>query len=109
MDTDHGNLGLASPWARQAVPEPLRATLRALVPEGWTIGVGVPRPGTYRAWANHDDSGRYALHIVETREVESAIRTVIAWIRLETQTWTAGPDGYVVAPLDWKGTLDAER
>jgi hypothetical protein len=102
-----GHLGLASPWARQAVPEPLRATLRASVPQGWTIGVGVPRPGTYRAWANHDASGRYALHIVETRSAEASIRSILAWIGRETETWTTGPDGYVVAPLDWKGTLDA--
>jgi hypothetical protein len=78
------------------------------VPEGWTIGVGVPRLGTYRAWANHDASDRYALQIVETRSAEASIRSILAWIARETETWTAGPDGYVVAPLDWKGTLDAD-
>lgn len=75
-----GNLGLASPWAREALTDPLRSELRALIPDDWTIGLSVPGAGTYRAWANNDLTGDYALHIVERSTAEAAIRDVIIWI-----------------------------
>lgn len=76
-----GQLGLSTPWARQAIREPLRSELRALVPDDWTVGVSVQGDHSrVIAWANDDLLGRYALHIVRHRDAESAIRMVIAWI-----------------------------
>jgi hypothetical protein len=76
-----GFLGLTSPWVRQAIQEPLRSELRSLVPDGWAVGVSSDAHHSwYRAWANHEASGRYARHLIERRSAETAIREVIAWI-----------------------------
>lgn len=77
-----GNLGLSSPWARQALPEPMRAEFRRLVPDHWTVCLAVPdRPRRFRAWANNDMTGEYGLHVVERRTASAAVFDVILWLR----------------------------
>ena len=76
----NGTLGLSSPWARQAVPEPLRATLAALVPPGWVIGVSVSADRAwYRAWCI--EPGVRTVGRCERRTAEAAVRAAIAWLR----------------------------
>ena len=81
-----GNLGLSSPWARQALPDPLRSELRSLIPDGWVIGVSAnPSRSWFKAWAN-DERGEtplYAVHIEERRSAEAAVRDCVAWIERE--------------------------
>jgi hypothetical protein len=78
-----GHLGLGTPWARQAIPQPLRGELQGLIPEGWTVGLAVlreprdRRPGRYRAWINDDVLDRYAVYMVEGTNPEWVIRKAI--------------------------------
>ena len=98
-----GRLGLSSPWARDAVPEPLRSELRALIPDGWTVGVSTnPSRAWFKAWANDErgDTTRYAVHIEERRSAEVAVRRCVAWIRADVSSWRLAQDMTVTTPLE---------
>lgn len=79
----HGVVAPASPWARRALPEPLRSELASLVPENWTIGVSVsPDRAWFRAWANGPAGNR--VRLFERRSAEAAVRDAIAAIGRES-------------------------
>lgn len=91
-----GQLGLSTPWVRQVISGPLRDELKAAVPDGWSIGISAsPNRNKYKAWANDDRSGAFALHIVEYHDAEQAIRAVIRWIH-ENETWTEAPPAWEI-------------
>lgn len=75
-----GTLGLSSPWARDRIPEALRAELEALVPDGYTVGVSVlPNNGSCRVWVNR--GSELAVYAMTGYDTEARLRVAIHWAR----------------------------
>lgn len=98
-----GVLGLASPWARGAIREPLRSELTALIPDNWTVGVSSdPNRNVFKVWVN-DPDGRIAVWEEHSHEPGSLVRAAIGWIHMQepAEVWTVNSDGTVSTPLDY--------